>query len=79
VNYLYSPIYIITVLLLSAIGAGIYFTPAIIARGKKNSGTIFLCNLFFGVTGVGWIVCLIWAIHSEYEYYEDVEEKLNEE
>jgi len=42
-----------------------YFMPSIIGRKKKSSGTLFLCNLFFGCTGVGWFICLIWALSSD--------------
>ncbi len=70
-NHFDNPGGIIGTLLTLAILGGIYFTPAIIARHKKNSGTIFLCNLFLGATGVGWVVCLIWALRSEYEEVDD--------
>ena len=46
-------------------GSLFFFAPTIIARNKRNAWAIFFCNLFFGATGVGWIVCLIWAIKSE--------------
>jgi hypothetical protein len=41
----------------------VYFLPALNAfgRGHKNSVPIFLCNLFFGWTFLGWIVSLIWS------------------
>lgn len=42
-----------------------FFAPTLIARNKRNAWAIFLCNLLFGATGIGWIVCLIWAIKSE--------------
>ena len=44
-----------------------YFLPWIIAkyRNSKNSGWIFIFNLFFGVTGIVWIILLVWAILSE--------------
>ena len=42
-----------------------YFLPAIIGRKKKNASTLTLCNLFFGWTAIGWIVCLIWALSSD--------------
>lgn len=40
-----------------------YFLPAIIAKGKDhpNKVAIFFCNLFFGMSGIGWLICLIWA------------------
>ena len=56
-------------------GAVIYFLPAIVGRKKRNAGTIFLCNLFFGATVVGWVVCLIWAYSAEYYYEEDYSEE----
>lgn len=40
-----------------------YFFPSIISyiRGKKNSLSIFLGNIFFGWTLVGWLILLIIA------------------
>jgi hypothetical protein len=46
----------------------LYFLPSIIAGGvhsggkKKNYAAIFTLNLLTGWTGIGWLVCLIWAI-----------------
>jgi len=56
---------LLLLVLLLIVGGYFYFLPTIIGRHKKNSGTIFLCNLFFGCTGVGWIVCLIWALSKD--------------
>jgi hypothetical protein len=41
-----------------------YFLPAIIAakRETKHEGMIFLINIVFGWTVLGWIAALIWAI-----------------
>jgi cytoskeletal protein RodZ len=41
-----------------------YFLPAVIAsqRNTKHGGMIFLVNLVFGWTILGWIAALIWAI-----------------
>jgi len=41
----------------------IYFIPTMLAckRGCIAQSQIFLVNLFFGWTAVGWIVALIWA------------------
>lgn len=49
-----------------------YFLPSFIAfsRHKKNALPILLVNLFFGMTFVGWIVALIWALT-----YEGVDER----
>lgn len=40
-----------------------YFFPGInaISRKHKNYNSIFLTNLFFGWTGLGWIISLIWS------------------
>lgn len=44
-----------------------YFLPSIIAlaRNKRDLLAIFLVNLFFGVTVIGWIVALIWAVKHD--------------
>lgn len=44
-----------------------YFLPTFIAmiRNKKNILAIFLLNLFFGMTFIGWIGALIWALMYE--------------
>lgn len=56
------------ILFFTAAGIG-YGLPALIAHTKKhpNEGWIAICNIFFGVTGFGWLICLIWALsyHSE--------------
>ena len=41
----------------------VYFLPAIIAalRRHHNQNAIFLTNLFFGWTVIGWVVALIWC------------------
>jgi hypothetical protein len=40
-----------------------YFLPTFIslARGHRNTVAIFLLNLIFGWTIVGWIVAVLWA------------------
>jgi hypothetical protein len=43
----------------------LYFLPTIIGHGKRDSAGIFLVNLLFGWTGVGWIIALLWACASE--------------
>lgn len=44
--------------------AAVYFFPAIHAGSKHhpNSVAIFLTNLLFGWTLVGWGVALIWSV-----------------
>lgn len=48
-----------------------YFLPTFIAilRKKKNALPIFLVNLFFGMTFIGWICALIWALMYEDKDY----------
>lgn len=43
----------------------LYFLPAIIAHNKRDFTAIFLVNLLFGWTFIGWIVALVWACASE--------------
>ena len=45
----------------------IHFLPTIVAalRQGRNTLWIFLLNLFFGWTLIGWIVALIWAFRDE--------------
>ena len=38
-----------------------YFLPTIIGRNKPQAGGIFIVNMFFGWTLVGWIAAFIWA------------------
>lgn len=42
----------------------LYFLPTIIAffRNKRNKGAIFALNFFLGITVIGWIISLIWAL-----------------
>jgi T4 superinfection immunity protein len=46
---------------------GLYFLPAIIAaaRHHKHCGAVFLTNLLFGWTFLGWCVALIWACMNQ--------------
>jgi hypothetical protein len=46
------------------VAMGIYFLPTIIAvaRDREDGAVgIGLANLFFGWSGVGWLVCFFWA------------------
>jgi hypothetical protein len=47
----------------------VYFLPTLIAahRGHHITG-ILLLNLFFGWTGIGWFVLLLWALLSAPRY-----------
>jgi len=43
--------------------AGLYFAPVIVASSRRHRNTtpIFLLDLIFGWTGIGWIAALIWS------------------
>lgn len=43
----------------------LYFLPTLIARDKADVMAIFLVNLLFGWTVIGWFVALIWACAAE--------------
>jgi hypothetical protein len=45
--------------------AVLYFLPSLLAFGKRNRLGIFLCNLLFGWTLLGWGVALIWAVTAD--------------
>jgi predicted membrane channel-forming protein YqfA (hemolysin III family) len=41
----------------------IYFLPTIVASGRNRAtAAVFLVNLFFGWTFLGWIISLVWAV-----------------
>ncbi|MCL2615324.1 MAG: superinfection immunity protein [Dehalococcoidia bacterium] len=46
------------------ISVAIYFLPTIIAvlRHHRNALAVFLVNLFFGWTFIGWVIALIWSV-----------------
>ncbi len=43
----------------------LYFLPALIGRHKADAMGIFIVNLLFGWTVIGWIIALIWACAAE--------------
>lgn len=43
----------------------LYFLPTIIARDEPDVMGIFLVNLLFGWTVIGWFIALIWACAAE--------------
>ncbi len=43
----------------------LYFLPTIIGRHKADVTGIFLVNLLFGWTVIGWFIALIWACSAE--------------
>jgi len=55
--------------------AGLYFLPTLIASGRhlpERTG-IFLLNLFFGWTLIGWVIALIWSVAAPAPYIVYVE------
>ena len=55
------------VVFIGILGLGLYFIPSIVGRKAKNSGSIFLVNLLFGWSLIGWVVALIWATSGKKE------------
>lgn len=54
----------------SVIGGAIaYLVPYFIARKRRvqTRGWLLFVLLFFGLTGVGWLGCLIWALLGDVE------------
>lgn len=47
-----------------AIALALYFIPTIVAVSRKhhNATAIFATNLLLGITGLGWVVALIWSL-----------------
>lgn len=45
-------------------GLSIYFIPSIVATVRKHpsSAAIFAVNLIFGLSIIGWVAALIWAL-----------------
>ena len=44
----------------------VYFIPSMVAfsRGHRNRWVIFVINLVFGATLLGWVVALVWALNK---------------
>jgi hypothetical protein len=49
---------------------GLYFIPTVIAayRNHPNGISIFLVNLFLGLTFLGWVVALVWSCSNFTDY-----------
>lgn len=43
----------------------VYFFPTWVARKRKNLAAIFVTNLLFGWSLIGWGIALIWAFKRE--------------
>ena len=55
---------IIWILVMMAIFC-IYFLPSLVANNKENANGVYILNLFFGWTFLGWVLALIWAVSSK--------------
>lgn len=47
----------------------LYFLPSIIGKDKSDATGIFLLNLFFGWTLIGWVAAFFWACASDRPVY----------
>jgi hypothetical protein len=47
----------------------LYFLPSIIGHKKRDFTGIFIVNLLFGWTVIGWIVAMVWACAAEERPY----------
>jgi len=54
----------ILIIIASAVSLGVYFIPSGVAfyREHEYRWPIFVINLFFGRTAIGWVGALVWAI-----------------
>lgn len=48
----------------------VYFLPTILALHRRNAaGGMFVLNLLFGWTGIGWLALIAWAVSMpDYRY-----------
>lgn len=53
-------------IILAVVGIFLYFFPTCIAKKRKhpNLAGIFIVNLFFGWSVIGWVGALVWAVHN---------------
>jgi Superinfection immunity protein len=51
----------------------IYFLPSIVAFARQHvqAAPIFILNLFFGWTIVGWVGCLAWAVSANTRRFQE--------
>lgn len=56
---------VLVFVILVAVGLGIYFLPTILGWKKQNRNAILALNLLLGITGIGWIVALVWALSKD--------------
>ena len=53
----------VALLIALAIALAFYFLPTIVAssRGHHSAGAVFVLNLIFGWTLLGWVVAFVWS------------------
>lgn len=56
-------------LLLVPIILTLYFVPSFVALDKchRSEYRIFLLNLFGGITVIGWVAAMVWALRGRHE------------
>lgn len=61
---------LLLLILLGALATVIHFLPTIVAASRRveNFWWIFLLNLFFGWTLIGWVLVLVWAFRDTPRY-----------
>jgi hypothetical protein len=54
-------------LILVLLSLFVYFIPTLVAesRGHNQRGAIFILNLLFGWSFIGWVLALIWAFTNQ--------------
>ena len=46
---------------------GLYLLPTLISMKRRHPQHIYIAiiNIFFGSTGIGWVIALLWALNGE--------------
>jgi ABC-type multidrug transport system permease subunit len=60
---------VIGIIIATTLFIGIYFLPWHVARYRRhlNAPAIFVVNLFFGWSLIGWVACMVWAVLNRNE------------
>ncbi len=45
----------------------LFFLPSLLAQKSKAQERITLVNVFFGATGIGWVLSLLWALGERFK------------
>ena len=58
---------IVEALIFFLLGIALYFAPFIVAMVRRKTGRVqvFIVNLFFGWTFIGWVIALVMAFGSD--------------